>query len=79
MGANLIWTDSGDSYKRRVRLGDSSGNGGFITIYDDSESGNVILRSYGDSSFTGGSVGIGTIAPQRALHVVGADGLSGGN
>ncbi len=44
---------------QRVRLGDSATNGGYITVYDDSETANVILRSYGDSSFTGGNVGIG--------------------
>ena len=69
-GGEFDLTDSGDSYNRRVRLGDSSGNGGYITVYNDSEVGNVILRSYGDSSFTGGNVGIGLTTPNRRLHVV---------
>ena len=68
-GGEFDLTDSGDSYNRRVRLGDSSGNGGYITVYNDSEVGNVILRSYGDSSFTGGNVGIGITAPDYKLEV----------
>ena len=68
-GGEFDLTDSGDSYNRRVRLGDSSGNGGYITVYNDSEVGNVILRSYGDSSFTGGDVGIGIASPDVRFHV----------
>ena len=68
-GGEFDLTDSGDSYNRRVRLGDSSGNGGYITVYNDSEVGNVVLRSYGDSSFTGGDVGIGIASPDVRFHV----------
>ena len=69
-GGEFDLTDSGDSYNRRVRLGDSSGNGGYITIYDDSEAGNVILRSYGNSTFMGGDVGIGTLTPVGLLDII---------
>ena len=68
-GHTILLTDSGDSYEKRVEIGESAGNGGYIDIFDDAEGSKVKFRTYGDSYFTGGNVGIGTTSPGRPLHV----------
>jgi len=60
-------TDSGDSSEFEV--GVSSGNGAFLSLYDDAGSNNVLIRSYGVSYFSGGNVGIGENSPDTTLHV----------
>ena len=64
-------TDSGDSDNLRAYIGDSTGNGGYLNLYDDSEVANVLLRSYGDSYLNGGNLGIGTTNPNTKLEVNG--------
>jgi len=70
-------TDSGDSDGDRVRIGDSSGNGGYISLYDDSETSTALIRSYAISSvqayFIAGNVGIGDTAPNQLLGLLGAN------
>jgi hypothetical protein len=70
-GHAILLTDSGDSYNKRVEIGESAGNGGYIDIFDDAEGSKVKFRTYGDSYFTGGNVGIGTTAPGYNLEVAG--------
>jgi hypothetical protein len=74
-------TDSGDSNKDRVRIGDSSGNGGYLQLYNDSEVSNVLIRSYASSNvqayFLAGNIGIGMTDPETELEVDGDIKLSG--
>ena len=68
-GHTILLTDSGDSYNKRVEIGESAGNGGYIDIFNDAEGSKVKFRSYGISYFTGGNVGIGTESPDSTLVV----------
>lgn len=76
-GIDLV--DSGDSDKYRINLGESSGNGGYITIYDESEIVKCAIRGFASSGvqayFNAGNVGIGTDAPEAILTVVGGASL----
>jgi hypothetical protein len=56
-------TDSGDSYNERASLTYADGTGSYLRLYDDSNNQNVLIRSYGDSFFLGGNIGIGTTSP----------------
>lgn len=60
-------TDSGDS--SQWEGGISSGNGAFLSMYDDAGANNVVIRSYGVSYLSGGNVGIGENSPDTTLHV----------
>lgn len=66
-------TDSGDSHKDRIRLGDSSNNGGYIVAYDDSETPKFLARSYAVSGiqgyFNAGNVGFKTDSPTAAVDI----------
>jgi hypothetical protein len=74
-------TDSGESDEDRIRLGDSSGNGGYIGVYNNSGTQTGIIRGYASSNvqayFTAGYVGIGMSDPEYELEVDGDIGLSG--
>jgi hypothetical protein len=60
-------------------FGVSTGNGGFLSLYDDEGNENAIIRSYGKSFFNGGVVGIGTDDPDDKLHVSGGNFLLDNN
>lgn len=47
-------------------------SGGGVFAANASGTTKILLRSYGDSYFTGGSVGIGTTNPSKKLHVNGS-------
>lgn len=66
-------TDSGDSDTDRVRVGESSGNGGYLNLYDDSETRTVFIRSYAASGvqayFLAGNIGIGEVSPETLFEM----------
>ena len=51
-----------------------SGNGSYIFMFDDTGTVKAAIRTYGDSIFTGGRVGIGTASPSLAKLVIGTPG-----
>jgi hypothetical protein len=65
----LLVTDSVDASGNRVMLGDDSGNGGFLNIYDESEAVKIYLSATASSFFNNGNVGIGTTAPGHKLSL----------
>jgi hypothetical protein len=52
-----------------MQIGYSDGNGFFLRLPDDANNEDVIIRSYGNTVFNGGSVGIGTASPSRLLDL----------
>lgn len=71
-GCSIKLTDSGDSYNERASLTYADGTGSYLRLYDDGNNQKVLLRSYDDSFFMGGDVGIGDSSPGAHL-VVGSD------
>ena len=65
----LRLVDTGNS--ATAQLGYSDGNGFFLRLPDDANNEDVMIRSYGDSYFSGGNVGIGTSSPRQELDVAG--------
>jgi len=54
-----------------------SGSGGyFLRMGDSSNNEDVMIRTYGNSVFNGGNVGIGTASPVDKLHIYGNEGNS---
>jgi len=72
-GHAILLTDSGDSYNKRVEIADTSGSGGYLNIFNDSEVVTAKIRSYASSNvqayFTAGNVGIGETTPAALLHL----------
>lgn len=66
-GVALIDNDSGSF---RGKLGMNSGHG-WLWLWDNSGNETTHISSYGNSFFTGGNLGIGTINPQQNLHIKG--------
>jgi hypothetical protein len=64
-------TDSGDRYNERASLTYADATGSYLRLFDDSNNQNVLIRSYGDSFFLGGKIGIGIMSPTSPLQVVG--------
>jgi hypothetical protein len=52
-------------------IGVSGGNGAFISMYDDGGVNNTVIRTYGNTFFDGGNVGIGEVLPDSLLTVDG--------
>ena len=74
-----ITTDQ-DSNTPLAQIGYSSGSGYFLRLGDASNNEDVMIRTYGDTVFNGGNVGIGTDSPSNLLHVNGSgDALKVGN
>ncbi|MFH1522395.1 MAG: hypothetical protein ABIE43_01090, partial [Patescibacteria group bacterium] len=71
-------SDSGDSGNARVVLADSSGNGGYLGLYNDSEVLTTLIRGYAvngtQAYFNSGNVGIGTTTPNSKLSINGVAG-----
>ncbi|MCP4567931.1 MAG: hypothetical protein GY841_10165 [FCB group bacterium] len=71
-GDYLSIVDSGDSDNDRVRLGESAGNGGYLTLYDDSEAVGALIRSYASADvqayFNAGGVSIGSTSAPRTNY-----------
>ena len=53
-----------------------TGNGAYLFMRNDAGDANIQLRSYGNSVFNGGNVGIGTTTPSELLHIYKSSGFS---
>jgi hypothetical protein len=74
---SIALTDSSDSFNKRAELSHSSGYGGFLSLYNDSEQTTAKINSFADASgiqayFTEGNVGIGLNNPASRLTVKGS-------
>ena len=58
-----IGTDEGSSI---MQMAFSDGNGYFLRMGDAANNEDIMLRTYGNSHFNGGNVGIGTTSPNEA-------------
>ena len=47
----------------------SSGNGTNVQLHDNTNTRTIFVRSYGDSWFNAGNIGIGTESPSKLFHV----------
>jgi len=64
-GLRLV--DTGNDATAQIGYSDTSGF--FLRLPDDANNEDVIIRSYGDTVFNGGNVGIGTASPDHKLTV----------
>ena len=64
-------TSSADSGTPLAQIGYASGSGYFLRLGDAANNEDVMIRSYGNTVFNGGYVGIGTSSPIAPLHVLG--------
>ena len=67
----LRLTSSSDSGTPTAQFDYSPGSGYFLRLGDSANNEDVMIRSYGDSVFNGGNVGIGTDTPGEKLVVAG--------
>lgn len=68
--AKIAITKTDDTLgQAQVLLAHVNNLGGILDMFNDAGVNNVKIRSYGDSYFNGGNVGIGTVAPISPLHV----------
>ncbi len=75
-GTNYYWQrGSSAGTKSIARIGGSESAGHSFVLYSktDGATGNIVLRSNGDTYFNGGNVGIGYTTPSSKLHVQGQD------
>lgn len=56
-----------------MQIGYSSGSGYFLRLGDAANNEDIMLRTYGNSAFNGGNVGIGTGSPGRLLTLFNDD------
>jgi hypothetical protein len=69
-------TSSADSGTPLAQIGYASGSGYFLRLGDAANNEDVMIRSYGNTVFNGGYVGIGTSSPGSALVLSGANNLA---
>jgi len=74
-GGSLIVVDSGDADNSRALLGDASGSGGYMILYNDAEASTAVIRSYASTNvqayFTAGRVGFGMTDPDTVIEANG--------
>ena len=61
-----VGTDEGSAI---AQLAFSDGNGYFLRLGDNANNEDVMIRTYGDTVFNGGDVGIGSTSPEALLHI----------
>ena len=65
----LRLTTTQDSNTPTAQIAYSAGSGYFLRLGDSANNEDVMLRTYGNSVFNGGNVGIGTSSPASILHI----------
>ena len=65
----LRLTTTQDSNTPTAQIAYSAGSGYFLRLGDSANNEDIMLRTYGNSVFNGGNVGIGTSSPATILHI----------